>query len=325
MFCEMCGKRLEDTSKFCPYCGHKISVDPSSEPTNYIDEIEKAPVAEYSPKTDITPVISTASQPTDKSVSLSPPAEERYSQPEKKKGGNKAIIAVLVIVLLLGAAFGAFWFITDGELFNSELFNKETTQPTDSQNIEDTALPSVNSATSQSVLAPDTAMADEIRYVNVASAAVYAGPDTSVYKAICNASKGDALVVKGTHSNYPDWIYVYSSKVNAYGWISAALLSESEYAEVPTTDFNTNTEVLYYDASARFDVMISVGEGHNLNLRRQPDTTDPDNVIVLIPDRARATVLGLSSKDTLWYYVEYTDEFATYYGYIHSDHTLRYY
>ena len=325
MFCEMCGKRLEDTSKFCPYCGHKIFVDPSSEPANYIDEIEKTPVAGCPSKTDSTPVISTDSQPTDKSVRLSPPAEKPHSQPEKKKGGNKAIIAVLVIVLLLGAAFGAFWFITDGELFDSELFNKETTQPADSQTVDDTTLPSVTSSASQWVLAPDAAMADEIRYVNVASAAVYAGPDTSVYKAVYNASEGDALVVKGTHSSYPDWVYVYSSKANANGWISAALLSESEYAEVPATDFETNSEVLYYDVSARFDVMINVGEGHNLNLRRQPDTTDPDNVIVLIPDRAHATVLGLSSKDTFWYYVEYTDEFATYYGYIHSDHTLRYY
>ena len=77
--------------------------------------------------------------------------------------------------------------------------------------------------------------------------------------------------------------------------------------------------------SARFTVMINVGEGHNLNLRRQPDTSDPDNVILLIPDRSTAHVLGVSRNDPKWYYVEYSDGYFTYYGYIHSDHTVRYY
>ncbi|MBR5827291.1 MAG: zinc ribbon domain-containing protein [Clostridia bacterium] len=87
----------------------------------------------------------------------------------------------------------------------------------------------------------------------------------------------------------------------------------------------TQKDVWYYDESDRFGILIDVGEGYNLNLRRQPDTSDPNNVIVMIPNKGYATVLGVSSKDLQWYYVEYTDEFSTYYGYIHSQYTMRQY
>lgn len=317
MFCEMCGKQLEDTSKFCPYCGHKIFDGSSAEPTNYIEVMEGNPVGGFTESTDNTSQGGVGYQQTERSGHIS----QADSQPAKKKSGKAAIIAVSVIVLILGIAFGAFWYITDGELFESEIFNKEATQQSESG----TTVQNVTGSASYEPLSPDIICEDEIYYVNIGSVTVYEGPDASVYKAAFGASEDDMLILKGTHSDYPEWLYVYSSYANDFGWIPEALVSKQKSTEAPTTDVNTNKEVIYYDSASRFDVMINVGEGHNLNLRRQPDTTDPENVIVLIPDKAQATVLGLSSKDTLWYYVEYTDEFATYYGYIHSDHVLRYY
>lgn len=291
MFCEMCGKQLENGTSFCPYCGYKIQAPDSD--TNGLQVVGGQ---DYS-------------------------LEGYDAQPIKKKSGGKiAAIIALAAVLVAGVGFGIFWFVTDGELFNKEAAQQAAQSGEVS---ETTQIPA--GSPSATTLSPDTTQVDRICYVNVETVTLYKGPDASVYKAVCTASKDDTLTVKGTHSSYPEWIYVYSSRTNDYGWISSALVSEQKASEIPTTDFNSNTEVMYYDVAARFDVMIDVGEGHNLNLRRQPDTTDPENVIILIPDKAYATVLGVSSKDTLWYYVEYTDGFATYYGYIHSDHTIRYY
>ncbi len=298
MFCEKCGKKIDDSNKFCPYCGYKLEALP---PVGYAPsptEVTRTGAADYAP------------------VNAEPAP--------KKNGGKIALIVVLVLVLLVGVVFGVLWITTDGELFSG---GKQEKENADTVGVVDntTASQATNPTAAVTTLTPDNFQEDVTCYVNVASVTLYKGPDASAYKAICTASKDDALVIKGTHSEYPEWVYVYSARTNDYGWITSALVSEQKTTELPTTDVNTNTEVIYYDVTARFDVMINVGEGHNLNLRRQPDTADPDNVILLIPDRATATVLGVSSKDSLWYYVEYTDEFATYYGYIHSDHVIRYY
>lgn len=336
MFCEKCGKKLEEGNKFCPYCGYKLEIrgesfeyvrDSFPEEYEFSAQTEAFNITgstDLSSYSDIPSQMEFNPQQTGNS-SYGYPVNEAVAQPVRKKSGaGVAMIVILVAVLILGVAFGAFWIITDGELFESDLFNKEETHQEEKNEEEETSQ-NVTEPSSPTTLNPDTYTAEKTCYVNVETVTLYKGPDTSVYKAVCNASKDEALVIKGSHSKYPDWLYVYSAKTNEYGWISSALVSEKQTAELPTTDVNSNTEVIYYDAAARFDVMINVGEGHNLNLRRQPDTADPDNVILLIPDRAKAKVLGVSRKDSLWYYVEYTDEFATYYGYIHSDHTIRYY
>ena len=338
MFCEKCGKRLEDSSTFCPYCGYKAdlpqSVIGTAEPVYMQEDLSRVNVG--------TPFgAEKAYQPTENAFSVEYPsagkvirmnenlrpvqgvpdsgkAADRPSA--KKKGGAKtAIIAVVVAVLVIAIAFGAFWFITDGKLFKSDIFNKDGTGET--EQVETTTSVYVPSE----IFSPDTSSADKEYYVNIATVTVYKGPDTSAYRAVCNVSKDEVLIAKGSHSDYPEWLYVYSAKNNKYGWVSAALLSEKNSSEAETTDVNTNTEVVYYDAASRFDIMINVGEGHSLNLRRQPDTTDPNNIILQIPDKANVLVLGVSGKNAKWYYVEYTDEFGTYYGYVHSDHTQRYY
>ncbi len=327
MFCEKCGRKLEDTTSFCPYCGYKVTILQRN--------------ADFSGSSSDIPLVQkgfvytgtdagTFAQEGVNGVSMNttpgyvePAAENKHGlvrtdSAEKKKGILVAVV-IAVVIFVIAAAFGAFWLITDGELFKSDKLssNKETelTEP----------LTTVAASDTGEIFTPDTTVADISCYVNVGTAILYKGPDTSAYKAVVNVSKDDVLVVKGSHKAYPGWLYVYSAKTNDYGWISEALLSENKSTDTATTDVNTNTEVIYYDSASRFDVMINVGEGHNLNLRRQPDTTDPDNVIMLLPDKARVLVLGVSSINNKWYYVEYTDELGSYYGYIHSDHTQRFY
>ncbi len=329
MFCEKCGRKLEDSNSFCPYCGYKITIVQRDVAFSASD----LPLVQNGfvyTETDPDRMRGIMTQEGFNGVPLNatpgyiePVVENKHGfvRPDsagKKKGVLVAVI-ITVVIFVIAAAFGAFWLITDGELFKSDKFSSnkeaEVTEPQTTVAASDTG----------EIFSPDTTVADRSCYVNVGTAILYRGPDTSVYKAVINVSKDDVLVVKGSHKAYPGWLYVYSAKTNDYGWISEALVSENKSTDTTTTDVNTNTEVIYYDSASRFDVMINVGEGHNLNLRRQPDTTDPDNVIMLLPDKAKALVLGVSSINNKWYYVEYTDEFATYYGYIHSDHTQRIY
>lgn len=336
MFCEMCGKRLEDGNAFCPFCGYRTEPvhatvgDEAPVPTDEaVSWIQNGSVFENEEDT-----LTSAEFPVNRYAAgnnaygmpmqripymhqqINSKVQNEKPSAKKKNGGKTAIIIVLVVVLLVIVAFGAFWFITDGKLFSSDIFNKNSD---DAVEVTTTAV-----TVPEGVFSPDTEVSDKSYYVNIATVTIYKGPDASAYKAVCSLSKDEVLVAKGSHSSYPEWLYVYSAKTNDYGWISAAFLSDPE-SENTTTDANTSTEIVYYDVASRFDVMVNVGEGHGLNLRRQPDTSDPDNVILLLPDKAKVLVLGVSSKNTKWYYVEYTDEYGTYYGYIHSDHTQRFY
>lgn len=334
MFCEMCGKKIEDGNAFCPFCGYR------SEPVHTMVG-EEAPVptdeaVSWIQNNDVFSDDENTLTSADFSVNRYSAGNAAYGMPtqetpymqqqvnnkihnekpaaKKKNGGKITIIIVLVAVLLIGVAFGAFWFITDGKLFSSD---KNTDAGADETTTAVVTVP-------EGVFSPDTTVSDKNYYVNISTLTIYKGPDAASYKAVCNVSKDDVLVVKGSHSGYSEWLYVYSAKTNDYGWVSAAFISEPE-SENTTTDANTATEIVYYDVASRFDVMVNVGEGHGLNLRRKPDTTDPDNIILLLPDKAKVLVLGVSGENSKWYYVEYTDEYGTYYGYIHSDHTQRFY
>ena len=336
MFCKMCAKEVEVNASFCPYCGYKLKLSQSVtdddmlsenealshinkgsvfyEKTNSAQQLRDNPVYGY-PQTDKE----CGGQASSRLVQQSGAAIS-VNTDMKKSVASTVIITAVVTVIVMCIIFGFFQLEAEGKLFGKGISERGGTE--NSEGLETTTSFYIPD---REIFTPDTLVVDLECYANIGIVTVYKGPDTSVYKAICNVLKDESLIVKGFHTDYPEWFFVYSAKTNDYGWVYAALVSEKKSTENVTQSVNTNTEVRYYDVAARFDVAINVGEGYSLNLRRQPEVDHTDNIILQIPDKAKVLVLGESAKDPGWYYVEYIDEFGTYYGYVHSDYTQRYY
>ncbi len=370
MFCEECGKKIEENNKFCPYCGYKlpgetsfpqqayasdynsnqasadegfiyIDTDGQSEATDvgYINNGQaygEAPYTAY-PKSPVGGAPQTCYGDGHNYEGAA------YPQPPKKKGRAPIIaVTVAIIAAVMVIAVGIFYFVTDGEFFESDIFNKESSSQDEGEdkdenkdsygdeaqdgNNSDSSVDKEEGSTKPSenvtVTAPDRLEPDKLYndvdyYVNITSVTIYKGPDAKNYDAVCAASKDEVLTIKGGTTKTADWVYVYCPRTNCYGWVETAFISADK--EEDTTAPENTDGVTYFDVSARFYAAVAVGEGHNLNLRREPDTENKDNVILLIPDGGSVYVLGISSADSNWYYVEYTDQFGTYYGYAHRD------
>ena len=45
MYCEECGKRIAETAKFCPYCGHSVGIADSAQPQQSVKQAESTPAS----------------------------------------------------------------------------------------------------------------------------------------------------------------------------------------------------------------------------------------------------------------------------------------
>lgn len=132
MFCQECGKKISDDSKFCQYCGFKIN--PIIEEQ---EEAEPSPPAEE----DIPPVAEDIS-PEDEDIPPVEPVEEDNKEIEKDKKGSSrksalfVILAICVILAVLMAVFG-----------NKSAKPVSTPKPTTYQQSKSTATPAKSTAT----------------------------------------------------------------------------------------------------------------------------------------------------------------------------------
>lgn len=94
MFCQKCGRKLEDDAKFCTGCGSKFEL--------------KETYAQPQPQQQ--------AQPQFQSVQPSVPVmqNQQTAVKEKKKGGKKPLVIVIVILLVLAIAGGVAAFLLSG-------------------------------------------------------------------------------------------------------------------------------------------------------------------------------------------------------------------
>ena len=65
MYCEECGKRIAETAKFCPYCGHSVGIADSVQPQQSVKQAEST-LASLETRQESTP------------ISLEPKQEQTY-------------------------------------------------------------------------------------------------------------------------------------------------------------------------------------------------------------------------------------------------------
>ena len=103
MFCENCGRELEENAAFCSYCGQPIENSPEQAQT------ESGPAAE--PPAEPSIVESPEEPPTEPPVEYGPAesGNEGETPPPKKKKGGIAKILIPVAVLAVIAVVGVVW------------------------------------------------------------------------------------------------------------------------------------------------------------------------------------------------------------------------
>lgn len=96
MYCHNCGKKIDDSAKFCSFCGAKqILVEDSSnnDSTTSIPSINKSSVQNPVNKKEITPAAKTVSSTTNGTLT---------STPQEKKSYGCLIAAILIVVFIVG-------------------------------------------------------------------------------------------------------------------------------------------------------------------------------------------------------------------------------
>ena len=96
MYCHNCGKKIDDSAKFCCFCGTKqILIENSSNnnSTASIPSINKSSVQNQANKKETTPVAKTVSSTTNVATT---------STPQEKKSYGCLIAAILIILFIVG-------------------------------------------------------------------------------------------------------------------------------------------------------------------------------------------------------------------------------
>ena len=101
MFCQECGQKLADGTKFCPYCGAKIQAAPPpvEETTGQEETVEVRP----EPEEEAPPPKNPAPKPTPKTAPT-PEAPRPAPEPAPKpagKGGKTGLYAIVGLVAVI--------------------------------------------------------------------------------------------------------------------------------------------------------------------------------------------------------------------------------
>lgn len=106
MFCNKCGKEVNDGVKFCPYCGSSIESNPVAAPV-----VESQPVVEAEPAVEPQPVVQP--EPVVQPQPVIQP--QQYVEPQqvsvKKKSHVGLIIGIIIAVLLLAGGGVLMYFL----------------------------------------------------------------------------------------------------------------------------------------------------------------------------------------------------------------------
>lgn len=160
MFCEKCGKQLEENDQFCMYCGHEVSL------LNM--ESEKAKINNQEPQQEErengeTTIISAGEQET-----RQPQMETKEEKKPSSSKGQKVVIGVLIAVITL--LIGALTFFLVSGLSPSDLFGSnskinyatnQTYEDSEEKNTESTTKTTTTESTTQVY---DEAEADGVYY-----------------------------------------------------------------------------------------------------------------------------------------------------------------
>lgn len=219
MTCKKCSYILYGSENYCPHCGEKCKEDDSVQ--NQKTETEPKPIfISRDPSFEDTASKNRIFQPETayEEVLDSPELRAR----KKQKGvsrGLTALLSVFCVLLFCTAIFMA------ADYFGivpavADLFSANTTAP---ENTTDT--PEGEFASSFGTVFPQINYAPVNCVVSSAnSISLRKGPSDS-YGQITFLKSGSEVQVIGGSSTEENWVYVYVSEEDLYGWLSASFIS----------------------------------------------------------------------------------------------------
>ena len=233
MFCRKCGKEINNTSRFCPFCGTPVVM--LADPAPVANPEPAAPIpAEAAPEAPVQPA---PEQPAPEQPASVPPAYSPIpaDKPEKKKKGKAGvIIAIILIVLLLaGCAAAAYFFvfaspakkiskaIEAGNMETvTELYEKVNSEK-DKDQIKSDLLTYVQTL-EDNYLAEETTYEDAIRIMEDLRDVVFTDGEiedimhtvSKIHDSRENYIKAEELAAAGTWKTYYDAILYYEEVVS---------------------------------------------------------------------------------------------------------------
>lgn len=328
MFCGKCGSELEDGSLFCGNCGERA--DDAHEPESFGNDIEGFQTDYSGQYQEEREIVSDSSF-----YGMNNPAPVQdynnynVSQPASapvKKNKSGVIIGVVIAVIAIVAAIGAAVFFlsgsdgdTDGGYPDSSDVDgtEDRTEPADTVEITGNTriLPAYEPG---GIFAPEKLYNDVDYYVSCSIAALYKESGGYARGQIAQLDANDVVTVKGAMQD-SNWVYVYCEELDIYGWIEPTSIS-SEPVDAYSAKADKR-EVIYYSENNCYDVFVSVGKGHNLNLRNIPSSHDEASVVRMVPDGEKVRVLGVSAANGEWYYVCYDSfDYGKLYGFMSGEY-----
>ena len=351
MFCENCGKEIENGSLFCGHCGEKINYsDGFGDSQGYIDEaVDAAPEHYEGNATDFGGDQGYVQSYGNYDAQYGGPYDgygQPYDQqqdfptpPQKTKKNPLVIVLIVVLVVaVLGLGFAAVWFATDGDL--GSLFNKEDSSQSYSDASSDSeasadgeeedTLPKTEQTGNTRILAayderkvsePATLYKDVDYYISCRAAALYAEGDKYKYGQIAQLDVNDIVTVKGATPG-SNWVYVYCPELGIFGWIEPGSISPKM---VSAADAEIEKhQVSYYEDFECFTAKVKVGSRYHLYLRNVPSDKNDADIIYSVDDQQIVNIIGRSTADSGWYYVYYdSPDQGRLYGFMYSQYLVR--
>ncbi len=250
----------------------------------------------------------TPSQQTNQTPPPPPPPPVTKS----KKNTAKIILAIFAVLAIIGTGLAA--------SSNSKEPSSEDGKNDTSYNLHDSLFEneektteSTTSFQEENILAEYSSLVLPDSYIDGGTKSVKPsvglrlryGPSES-YDIITVLPCGTNVDIIGV-SGVQVWVYVYCSNLKMNGWVYEEYLSSSASS-------GDKLGVSYYTNTYTARVEPSVG----LNLRNGP--AQNYDVITLLPYNKTLTVMGQSTYDKNWLYVQVTVDGNDIYGFVHSDY-----
>lgn len=334
MFCGKCGNEIEHGSMFCSNCGEKLDNDYVAD--GFGDDVEGFQTDYGTQYDESREIISDSSlygqypQAPSQDYNQYYDGSQPIAAPEKKK--NKGLVIGLVItgVAVVTAIIAAVCiFLGDTDLDRMQFDTPDVTQSegdaADGEFSDEDTVVEITGNTrilpayeEGSVFAPEKLYNDADYYVSSNLAALYKESGGYARGQIAQLDTNDVVTVKGAMQD-SNWVYVYCEELDIYGWIEPTSIS-SEPVDAYSAKADKR-EVIYYSENNCYDVFVSVGKGHNLNLRNIPSSLDEASVVRMVPDGEKVRVLGVSAANGEWYYVCYDSfDYGKLYGFMSGEY-----